>query len=1060
MKTVSPARLSKPRLSKPRFSKPSKSAPPLRLTPALCKTLAVLACLWLASTPRDVRAADRSIDVTTSGGASEAFAQGALMKLQTGKTLTVALPDNAKYRVEGPSNLVKTEALGQMLLITALRSGNATLIIETPGGAPQNYLLRIAGERQFAAPENLTGGANVAITVSAANPTAVSAPRSTPTTINVPLNAQAQGRTPGHTSFAATTASGIQTTTSRAAKDALKNALQTAPSRLAALQITRPNALMRVAKAFAVREVNVESSAPDADRIVQPSILASAQVSPDLPEIKVIPRGARPTTVPGGGFSTLETPAVSPGQSAVPGTKSLAAAPAETSPANARSASAAPAPETSDAASSEVTTTSEVPPPRMSPGSAPFPMESALPSEVARMASEPTAKRPLYRVTSGMARVMAFRSNILAVFFSDENIMDARAINARTLAVTGKGAGKSTLAVFLSRFAGDVVGRAVIYNIEVYPSSGHALAPAFTDPAAAEAAIRTAINDPRVRVSVIQRPDGILIAQLAGGLRDKAEVDAAVTTAALFVPNVIPSLYVDPKASTLEESLREPALIGEPLLQSQLRSIFGNDTIELIPLPGGTALKGVVSSAAEAETLLSILPTLGRQIQPFIVIRGTEGNRIYTSERPILYGEDYEMTRRLNEVTGISTVYAVRSARNALAIYGTVRNRAEFETIRRYANILPQLQEAVATTQQAVTQTSGSATLTAPTTTATTTSVAATAPALSAAAGLAPAPTTAGLSGLTEANAPAGAYKFPIQVQMFVRVLDDSAASVRLVTVESSVVEIRRDAAQRLGAQFGSATLLSSGTGGATVGSEFNLGEGLFGDFGGTGTLSNINPLRVSLSALLQNGSLRVLSKPNLTAVEGATAQITIGGVRPVPQVTATGAAGGSSQTNIVFRRFGIILSMRPTVTDDDTIILQIRADVTNLDPTIAVTIAGAVIPGESVRSVDTTVTLREGDTLVLGGLITNEHRKQTTKVPILGDIPIIGSLFRSKNFENNETELAIFLTPRMLRQRISPNGQNAVSMIPSFPGLPSLQDQQSNAFGLSSVGEGGSGQQ
>lgn len=1124
MKTVSSARSSQSRFSQSRLSKQSpkqslkrvfkhssqysKFAPPLRLTPALCKTLAALACLWLSSTPRTARAADSALANNTAT-VSEGVSQGALMNLRAGKTLTLPLPADAKYSVQGADGLVKLEKQNGGLSVTALRAGRATLIIEIPDAQPQKYLLHISSEdgETNAIGESAIAGIPGSASIESTNT------ESTAVVSVAPGVAKTVGKTAGATSYAARTNLKELTASSRAA---LKDALKSAPFRLAALQITRPDSSSRKAelpnvqasektteKTFslnaslaqaratateAAQRASVISESNHATIIerltlvnrsgAQITILANAQIAPPLPELELMPRvGSKPTPTVPGGFPSLATPAVSPGKHGKPTAtiKAVAASPTDMS-----STGIAPLAGSGDSATSDVTTSSDVPPPRMPTGTSPFPMEAALPAEVERMASDPTAMRPLYRVSSGMARVMAFRANILAVFFSDENIMDARAINARTLAVTGKGSGKSTLAVFLSRYAGDVVGRAVIYNIEVFPASGRAaIAPAFSDPAAAEIAIRTAINDPRVRVSVIQRPDGTLVAQLAGSLRDKAEVDAAISTAALFVPNVIPSLYVDAKAPSLEEAMRIPVLMGEPLMQSQLRAIFGNDTIELIPLPGGTALKGVVNSAAEAEALLSILPSLGRQIQPFLVIRSAEGNRIYTSERPILYGEDFEITRRMNEVTGVSTVYAVRTARNALALYGTVRNRAEYETIRRYANILPQLQETAASTQQTTTQSSGGATLTAPAaTTATTSSVAAVAPALSAVAGVAPAPSTAGLSGLTQANAPAGAYKFPIQVQMFVRVLDDSSASVRLVTVESTIAEISRNTMKNLGATFGSATLLSETTTAGSPGIQttsplgvttttgatpavttrtidptFRQGEGLLGDFAGFGSFSNLNPIRVRLNALLQSGAARVLSKPNLTAVEGAAAQITIGGVRPVPQVTSTGAAGGSQQTNIVFRRFGIILSMRPTVTDDDTIILQIRGDVTNLDPSIAINLGGAIIPGESVRSVDTTVTMREGDTLVLGGLITNEYRKQTSKVPILGDLPIIGALFRSKNFENNETELAIFLTPRMIRQRISPNGQNAVSMVPSFPPLPSLQDQQSNAFGLTSAG-------
>jgi pilus assembly protein CpaC len=178
------------------------------------------------------------------------------------------------------------------------------------------------------------------------------------------------------------------------------------------------------------------------------------------------------------------------------------------------------------------------------------------------------------------------------------------------------------------------------------------------------------------------------------------------------------------------------------------------------------------------------------------------------------------------------------------------------------------------------------------------------------------------------------------------------------------------------------------------------------GFIGGQG-FGNIDPLRLRLNAIFQRGNARILSQPNISAVEGADAQITIGGTRPIPITSTTGGGAGSVNNSVVFRNYGIILTMRPTLTDDDTIILQIRADVTNIDPTTAVNLGGAIIPGETVRSVDTTLTVREGDTIVMGGLITNERSQITSRIPVLSNIPILGSLFRSKRFQNNESELA-----------------------------------------------------
>jgi Flp pilus assembly secretin CpaC len=305
---------------------------------------------------------------------------------------------------------------------------------------------------------------------------------------------------------------------------------------------------------------------------------------------------------------------------------------------------------------------------------------------------------------------------------------------------------------------------------------------------------------------------------------------------------------------------------------------------------------------------------------------------------------------------------------------------------------------------------------------------------------------------------------------MFVRILDADGQSVRRVTAETSIVEIRRDSLKNLGLEYGTVAILSQDVRGGqisigpngqtlvqppivtrTIDPTFRPGlataaNGLVGG----GPTQILDPFRVRLNALYQNGNVRLLSRPNLTAVEGSTAQITIGGERPVPSAIATGQAVGQT---IVFRRFGIILTMRPTLTDDDTIILQIRADISELADEFGVTLNGARVPGERVRSVDTTLTLREGDTMVLGGLITNERRQQTSRIPILSSLPIIGSLFQSKRFENNESELAIFLTPRIDRMATTVNTKEAVQRVPALPELPS-NNQATGVFGLGSAGQ------
>jgi len=662
--------------------------------------------------------------------------------------------------------------------------------------------------------------------------------------------------------------------------------------------------------------------------------------------------------------------------------------------------------------------------------------------------------RPSIEVTQGLARLVSFPDNILSVFFSDPNVMDARAINARTIAVTGTGVGTSTLAVFTSRYPGDAVGHASIYRVGSVARGGSGAAQAMArDPRALEAAINAALGDPRVTATVVRLPDGSLVGRLQGIVRNEAEVTGAASTASFYVPRVVSSLYADINAPTIE-AVKSNATLLTPTetLQDNLRRLTGNPSIELVSMPTGLALKASTDSAEEAEAILRILPSLNQAVVPFIVVHGLANSQspYYNSDVPLLQGEDRQLTDKLQAVTGVRTVYAVRVSSNSVAIYGQVRTRSEYETVKRYGLIIAQL------SSPAAAQGTGQG-------------------------GSTVRPLGADGPLLPDYDPPAG-YLRQLGVQMFVRILDPSQATVRNVTVETNVVEISRTALDNLGLQFGSAQLTSStstpgtpgtvtvlrdaannpvigadgkvittttgGTPGVTtrgVNPTFQQGLITAGNgFAGNGALQFLDPFRAQLNLLSNRGDARILARPNVRAMEGMAAQITIGGERPVPSAVAT---TGATAQSVEFRRFGVIISMRPTVSDDNTIILQIRADITQPDLTFAINLNGAIIPGESVRSVDTTLAVRPGDVIVMGGLMTNEKRTQTTKIPVLGDLPIIGALFKSKRFERNETELAIFMTPRLDFLPETEVTQSYVERASALPSLPSRQESNGILF-------------
>ena len=671
-----------------------------------------------------------------------------------------------------------------------------------------------------------------------------------------------------------------------------------------------------------------------------------------------------------------------------------------------------------------------LPPPSRMPSHPAFPTSPVLPRDM-KTSGVPIK---IVNVTKGLASLLSFQRNILSVYFSDATVMDARAINARTLAVTGVGIGKSTLAVFTAANNDDAVGQLHMFHIAVEPASG-ATAPLQDkiDPLTVETAIRSAINDPRVQVSVFSTNEGAMAAKLTGRVNEAIEAKSAEETAALYATKVINGIVVDPKAPSYEDAFAPPTapLTSEEIAQNQLRSITGNQTVEFTPLGDGWVLKGEVSSQAEAQQLLTLANTLRSKVIPLLVVRGPNG--FTPAETPISSPEDREMTRRLQEVTGISTIYVMRAGESGAAIYGSVRNRMEFDRVQRYKVIIPVGKGG-------------------------------------------------GTNNELETVSPTHGYKSPANVQVFVRIEDPAESALRLVTVDANVVEISRTAMKNLGVEFGSAQVISEstspttpatvvvapdgtrtqsgGTSGITTRSinpTFQAGNILAGNgFGGFGGFGIIDAFRTRLNALYQNGNANILSKPNVTTLEGTEAQITIGGSRPIPQIQTSGGGQGTVQENIVFRRFGVIVTMRPTLLSDNTIILQIRVDVTDLDPTTGITRGNTFIPGETVRSVNNILVLKEGDIIALGGLITNSKRQQTSKVPILSQIPIIGALFQSRRFEKNESELAIFLTPSIKRVPV-PSAEMEVGAIhpSSWPKLSGIDDGSGLSLNTSSAGQG-----
>lgn len=168
------------------------------------------------------------------------------------------------------------------------------------------------------------------------------------------------------------------------------------------------------------------------------------------------------------------------------------------------------------------------------------------------------------------------------------------------------------------------------------------------------------------------------------------------------------------------------------------------------------------------------------------------------------------------------------------------------------------------------------------------------------------------------------------------------------------------------------------------------------------------------IDALAQEGFITLLAQPNLTALSGETASFLAGGEFPVPIAVTPGT--GAPTITIEFKKFGVSLDFTPTVIDGNRIHLKVRPEVSQLSSTGSVQLQGFSIPGLTVRRAETTIELGSGETFVIAGLLQRTSENLMSKVPGLGDVPILGALLRSSRYKRNETELAIIVTPYLVK--------------------------------------------
>src|SRR3954462_6784713 len=199
------------------------------------------------------------------------------------------------------------------------------------------------------------------------------------------------------------------------------------------------------------------------------------------------------------------------------------------------------------------------------------------------------------------------------------------------------------------------------------------------------------------------------------------------------------------------------------------------------------------------------------------------------------------------------------------------------------------------------------------------------------------------------------------------------------------------------------------------------------------------------VKALSNKGLFQSLAEPNLIALNGKEASFLAGGEYPYP-VVQPGSGGGSSVT-IQFKEFGIRLHITPTVLGGDLINLKVRPEVSSLDFSNAVTLDGFRVPALSTRRTETEVELQDGQTFAIAGLMNNTLNTSMQKIPGIGDIPVLGYLFRSRAYQKNQPELVVMITPIIVRRGAPGVSTGLPAIVEPFMGGPGKTLPQPDPF-------------
>jgi pilus assembly protein CpaC len=274
-----------------------------------------------------------------------------------------------------------------------------------------------------------------------------------------------------------------------------------------------------------------------------------------------------------------------------------------------------------------------------------------------------------------------------------------------------------------------------------------------------------------------------------------------------------------------------------------------------------------------------------------------------------------------------------------------------------------------------------------------------------------------------------------------------SIAASQQVMLKVRFLEVFRSAGRDLGVSWfvgnknnrgfqtgGLTPLVSSSAGVPLFGTLENLASG--GAPFGVALANLVNKgttVDVMIAALESKGLIRRLAEPDLVALSGDTAAFLAGGEFPVPVIQPGSAGGNQATVTIEYKPFGVQLTFSPTVLNNGIINLRLAPSVSELDFANQVVIGGTVVPSLIKREARTTIELRDGQSFAIAGLLQSHDKRNVSQLPWVGNVPVLGELFRSNDYQKDETDLVVIVTPHLVAPA-APNQRIATPLDKSIP--------------------------